>query len=285
MSSCARCTDTRPPPIRRRDGKGQQEVRNGAVRTAEYTSIRVPLLRLFEADGSIQSSILTGASALQESGKPRRPCVVFDSRQQLICLMCTFGGNPPPDVFRKFLVPVYPNVVRGEDHLHSVPEWNHKYDQWILAIPFKPRVADLELLPEWLSRTMRDGAHFDGKTLRELKVLGRRLLQEWKDMAKDNPDFVRQVEVYLASWEDNISRPSTRRSCATKWTYDSTRSIGSVLSRMDMNAGTPPVHAPQHQYPYSKATPKYAARMMSSAASVRSTNRFVNGCLPVQEEN
>ncbi|KAF7289838.1 hypothetical protein MIND_01358200 [Mycena indigotica] len=204
--ACEYCNDSNSRPVRihRLDGKGEETVRNGAVRTAEYTSIRVPLLGLV-ADGDVKSSIFSGASSVA-SGKPRRP----------------FGGSPPPAIFRKFLVPVFPNMVSGQAHIHSVPEWDYQYDQWILAVPFQPRVDDLEHLPQWTSTYMTQGAHFEKKAIDELKKRSRIITADWIRMSKTNPDFVRQVKQYLATWEKGMTLAGSQ-SRLTKTSYRSNR--------------------------------------------------------------
>ncbi|KAF7290651.1 hypothetical protein MIND_01305400 [Mycena indigotica] len=179
---------------------------NGAVRATDYIAIQVPLVRFIE--GTVKSSMLSATSVLKQFGKPHRPCVITDQAKQQICLMYSFSGAEPPELLRQFLVPVYP-TLGANFHVHSTPQWNHKWNQWILAVPITPPTQNVEHLAGWKSSAMPRGAHFDKSALYTLEHLISKIRKEWKTTSKTNPAAVRAMKAYLATFEDKMSAAPT----------------------------------------------------------------------------
>ncbi|KAJ6608266.1 hypothetical protein B0H10DRAFT_527382 [Mycena sp. CBHHK59/15] len=112
--------------------------------------------------------------------------------------MGTFEGCDPgrlPEVYRRFVVPVYPNLVKtpSDPHVHSRPCWESHHNQWIILLPFKPLVEGFQKLPSWSSREMISGAHFDSEAMKVLQSLCKDKRKEWDAEIRDKPMSLNQA--------------------------------------------------------------------------------------------
>nr|GAT58815.1 predicted protein [Mycena chlorophos] len=252
----------------------------GEVRSAEFTSINQPLLNLTRQS---LGSIRTHNSILDGVGKPRRPCVVLEAEPgtELVCLLCTFQGAVPPDVFRPFLIPVL--TIGKErpsgDHIHSSPEWKHKdnHQQWLLAVPFAPLVEDLMELDGWSSAALPTGVFFDAEALAQIRVRSWETTEMWLDERKLNTAFAQDVKKYILEWETKTIANS-RRSKHTHKTRP--RSMATVPSghRQSMTSA---VSCGTQNVPYARAskqplsiTEAPAAAAVTSASAPRTTSKL-----------
>ncbi|KAJ6608320.1 hypothetical protein B0H10DRAFT_458100 [Mycena sp. CBHHK59/15] len=177
------------------------QVQEGEVRAALFTSIHLPLLEsVIDRLPSVSKYTLSVCARLRggRCGKPRRPCIVYDVKTSDVCLMGTFEGCDPgrfPEVYRRFVVPVYPNLGKtpSDLHVHSCPRWESHHNQWILLVPFKPLVEDFQELPSWSSRKMTSRVHFDSEAMEVLRSLCREKQEEWEAEIHDKPTSLNQA--------------------------------------------------------------------------------------------
>ncbi|KAF7323980.1 hypothetical protein MKEN_00619700 [Mycena kentingensis (nom. inval.)] len=269
-SSCDRCASA--GSVAHSTPRFGAFVEEGEVRSAEYTSIRIPLLGLVEDTGA--SSICSRKSKLEQqaTGKPRRPCLVLDNSEKnpKVCLMATFSGaEAPPSVFRDFMIPVFTKperVADGAVHVHSTPEWKHADGsaQWILGVPFRPRVSDLDELKVWDSKGLPGGACFDPETVAKIHELAALTLVAWQTKSSSDRGFRQNVEKHILAWESRSVATSRRStgSGSTRKTTSSQRSnarsdargFDSCVARNTRPARGPPTLAPIDEHPASRPT-------------------------------
>ncbi|KAJ7661130.1 hypothetical protein B0H17DRAFT_1185244 [Mycena rosella] len=181
-TKCA-CSHSEGPPHR-----WAGEVQNGEVRAALNISINLPLVKIacesaqFTAPARSLRDWMRSSTA-KSLVKARRPCLVYDVTQSLICLMSTFEGaarEALTPMQRHFLVPVYPNIgpeKSPQPHVHSSPDWKSCPQQWILLVLIKPLGEDCQQLHSWGSE---DKAwHFDEKAMSSLESIYKKKCLEW----------------------------------------------------------------------------------------------------------